>query len=224
MSDMTALDEFLHKWRVRWPEWSVAEVFLPASQRELAHAWLALRSELAEAAWGGEDPTPGHAKLGWWEEELQGWARGMRRHPLAMRLQKCPVDWQVLAAALPALRRQRAPEGDRMSALQALAPYAHAVASLSAAMFAAPMPAPTDAMAEALLAEWILWLPERGVPADGTDTASVLALPPLRQGARVERLQSALVRARLQRQRRHAQTDAVPMLFALFRAWRAARD
>ena len=33
MSDQAALEAFLDKWRARWPEWRVAEVFVPASQR-----------------------------------------------------------------------------------------------------------------------------------------------------------------------------------------------
>ena len=59
MTDSSALDSFLAKWRAQWPEWAVAEVFLPPPQRQRARAWLALRGELTEAAWGGDDPTPG---------------------------------------------------------------------------------------------------------------------------------------------------------------------
>ena len=79
MSTPEELAHFFDKWRARWPEWPVAEAFIPPPQRELAMAWLALRSELADAAWGGADPTPGAAKLGWWVEELLGWAQGARR-------------------------------------------------------------------------------------------------------------------------------------------------
>ena len=88
MSDVDALQAFLAKWRARWPEWAVAEVFVPAAQRERAQAWFALRDELGDAAWGGQDPLPGDAKLGWWAEELDGWSRGARRHPLGLALQK----------------------------------------------------------------------------------------------------------------------------------------
>ena len=73
MSDPQALAAFLDKWRERWPEWSVAEVFIPAHDREMAVAWFALLQELTDAAWGGSDPRPGEAKLGWWAEELLGW-------------------------------------------------------------------------------------------------------------------------------------------------------
>lgn len=222
MTENASLDSFLDKWRAQWPEWAVAEVFLPVSQRQRARAWLALRGELAEAAWGGEDPTPGAAKLGWWEEELAGWSRGARRHPLGLALQKLPVDWRALAAGLPALRASRSPEGDRATALRGLEPFAQAQAALSAAAFDAPSPASTQATADALLAEWVLRLPERGVPATGTDLPSLLAQPPLRGGARVERIHAALVRGRLRRLA-HGRHGPMPPLAVLFAAWRAAR-
>lgn len=222
MNDSASLDSFLAKWRSQWPEWTVAEVFLPAAQRARARAWLALRGELAEAAWGGEDPTPGAAKLGWWEEELVGWTRGARRHPLGLALQKLPVDWTRLAAAIPALRASRSPEGDRAASLRGLAPFAEAQALLSAQLFEAPTPASSPAMAEALLAEWVLRLPVRGVPAAGTDIPSLLAQPPLREAPRAERIHAALVRARLRRAARGVK-GPLPALAALLVAWRAAR-
>ena len=74
MSETDALQGFLGKWEAQWPEWRVAEAFVPAAQRQRAQAWFALREELAEAAWGGEDSRPGEAKLGWWAEELDGWS------------------------------------------------------------------------------------------------------------------------------------------------------
>lgn len=216
------LQAFCDKARAHWPEWGVAEVFLPVAQRAPAQAWLALRGELLEAAWGGEDPTPGAAKLAWWAEELSGWARGARRHPLGLALQKLPVDWTLLAAGIPALRASRSPEGDRAAALAGLAPFAEAIARVSAGLFPGSSPASVPAMADALLAEWVLHLPERGVPAAGTDLPSLLALAPLRAGARVERIQSALVRGRLRRLAR-GQAGPLPPWAALLAAWRAAR-
>lgn len=219
MTDSSALDSFLAKWRAQWPEWAVAEVFLPPPQRQRARAWLALRGELTEAAWGGDDPTPGAAKLGWWEEELAGWSRGARRHPLGLALQKLPLDWPLLAAGIPALRASRSPEGDREQSLRGLAPFARAQAVLSAQLFETMPPASTQPMAEALLAEWVLHLPGRGVPAAGTDVPSLLALPPLREAPRAERIHAGLVRARLAR----AASGPLSAPVALLASWRAAR-
>jgi len=41
-----ALDAFIGKWRARWPEWSVAEVFVPSPDRSVALAWASLQQEL----------------------------------------------------------------------------------------------------------------------------------------------------------------------------------
>ena len=49
MSEQGAGD-FIAKWRARWPEWAIAEAFLPAVQREPAQAWLALLQELGREA------------------------------------------------------------------------------------------------------------------------------------------------------------------------------
>ena len=92
MTDPVAT-EFIAKWRARWPEWAIAEVFLPASRRESMQAWFALLQELGDAAWGGSDPLPGEAKLGWWAEELEGWSRGARRHPLGQVLMSRAASW-----------------------------------------------------------------------------------------------------------------------------------
>src|SRR5688572_15525503 len=111
-----ALGNFTDKWRARWPEWSVAEVFVPGDQRETVLAWMSLLQELTDAAWGGSDPRPGEAKLGWWLEELQGWSRGIRRHPLGQVVQKLPVPWPRLAGSLPQLRDSRERPVDRQEA------------------------------------------------------------------------------------------------------------
>ena len=222
MTDSASLDSFLAKWRTQWPEWAVAEVFLPAARRQRARAWLALRGELTEAAWGGDDPTPGAAKLGWWEEELAGWSRGARRHPLGLALQRLPVDWSQLAAGIPALRASRSPEGDRVATLRQLEPFAHAQAALATQLFDHMPPASVPAMAEALLAEWVLHLPVRGVPAAGTDIPSLLALPQLYEAPRAERIHAALVRARLGRLAKGV-SGPLPAPAALWAAWRAAR-
>ena len=47
MSDHDALQGFLDKWRGQWPEWAMAEAFVPEAHRERAQAWFALRDELS---------------------------------------------------------------------------------------------------------------------------------------------------------------------------------
>ena len=53
MSDSAALDSFLDKWRARWPEWSVGEIFVVPERRDIAVAWFALLQEF--------DDVPGDA-------------------------------------------------------------------------------------------------------------------------------------------------------------------
>lgn len=137
-----ALASFIGKWRARWPEWTLAEAFVPAAQRERALAWAALQQELADAAWGGRDARPGELKLGWWLEELQGWSQGRRRHPLGQALQRLPAPWAALAAALPTLLETRERPLDRGDATAHLQACAAALAAVDAALFG------TDARAE----------------------------------------------------------------------------
>lgn len=231
MSDQEALDSFIDKWRARWPEWSVAEVFVPRPQRESTLAWMALLQELTDAAWGGSDPRPGEAKLGWWAEELQGWSRGIRRHPLGQVLQKFPVDWPQLAASLPALRGSRERPVDANDASAQLRPFAEAVASIEQALFGGSTEAALEAITTNLLHLHLAHHPGEAVPLQvlaraGEDSAIAewtreLAGRVSTQGAtRPRRLLAGLSRARL---RRGDAVQPVPALQALLAAWRAAR-
>ena len=149
------LQAFLDKWRARWPEWAVAEVFVPAAMRERSLAWASLLQELADAAWGGADPRPGLAKLGWWQEELQGWSRGVRRHPLGLVLQPVAAPWSQLAAVLDSLPAARERAGDPDEALALVMPSARAAAAVEAALFGAD-PAGAAEDEAALVAGWLL--------------------------------------------------------------------
>ena len=102
MSDSAALDSFLDKWRARWPEWSVGEIFVVPERRDIAVAWFALLQEFDDALNVAGDPLPADAKLAWWGEELRGWAARRSRHPLGRRLEPVRADWARLADALPA--------------------------------------------------------------------------------------------------------------------------
>jgi phytoene/squalene synthetase len=213
MNRTDGASSFIDKWRARWPEWTQAMAFLPAAQRDDVAAWFALLQELTDAAWGGDDPTPGLAKLAWWQEELQGWAKGARRHPLGDALQTRTAPWAMLARALPALRASRVRPGESASVPAADA-FAQAVADCEAALFdgrnardAAPLVAASLAAEHALLHPGTL--------------AATSSTPPRVEAAaasRVRRIHAALAFARL----RHAGRP-LPPLRTLFAAWRAAR-
>jgi len=231
--DSAALADFIAKWRSRWPEWNVAEVFVAADQRARALAWATLQQELADAAWGGADPRPGAAKLGWWQEELIGWTRGARRHPIATVLQPVPAPWQSLAEALPVLADSRERATIVADAFAALEPYAAVVAAIDCALFgSAAGPDDNRLVAASMLQSRMLQAGDDHVPLDmlaraGTgDAAAAWASelarqwPQTRAGSRVRRLWSALA---LQRLQGNAPAVPAPAWKALWVAWRSAQ-
>ena len=222
MSEDASAASFIGKWRQRWPEWDVAEVFVPVAGRPVMEAWFTLLQELQEAAWGGSDPTPGLAKLAWWHEELEGWARGARRHPLGELLQRQPAPWSSLGRglnALPATRGQPAAE-----AAPALAGLGAAVWACEAVLFEdegqkAATPAASDASAIVLLAERAL------LAGQDADISWLLDHWPSRlPAARPRRIQAALLRARLATLSRGQEPAALPGWRVLAASWRAARS
>lgn len=224
MSARDALHGFLDKWQARWPEWAVGMAFVPDAQRDVAAAWLALREELAEAAWGFSDARPGEAKLAWWTEELAGWAKGARRHPLGIALQQQPAAWGALGDSLSALAAARG-VGSIGSAVAAVQPFAAAAADVARALFGGPGEAgAADAEAVSLLAERLLR--EAGEAEAGDVAAAAAGLlaawPARKHGPRPIRIHRAYAHRRLQRLA--AGKASRPGRFAsLFDAWRAAR-
>lgn len=243
---MTGLDTgqpasaFVDKWRQRWPEWRIAEVFVAPPQRELTLAWFALRQELLDAAWAGSDPRPGEAKLAWWAEELDGWSRGRRRHPLGITLQRHAAPWSQLAMAAASLPATRDAASNTDAAVSALTPFARATTGVDAVIFAVAQPAlPTD-IVPGLLAEKVFLLGDAAAPLHmrarlGAAPAEhalarAWATDLLREdqrpaGSRPTRMLAALERQRLQRFAQGAPLlQPVPRWASLWAAWRAARD
>lgn len=230
-----AIDSFTGKWRARWPEWAVAEVFVPPGQRDTALAWAALLQELTDAAWGGNEPRPGEAKLGWWAEELQGWSRGLRRHPLGLVLQKQAAPWPRLAAALPSLRDSRERPVDPDDAAAQLRAFALAVAGVESELFG-PGPAgqetAVDAVTTALLHMRLAHHPADATPlqvlaqaedaqALGAWTKQLAGRPAEVKGAtRPRRVWTSLALARLGR---GAAVQPLSAVHTLWAAWRGAR-
>lgn len=226
-----ALDSFLDKWRARWPEWAVAQVFVPPAQRETALAWAALIQELADAAWGGSDARPGEAKLAWWMEELQGWSKGVRRHPLGIALQRLPAPWLALAAAIPSLRDSRERPRDPDEAWGAVEPFAAVAGDVESTLFQATEGTPVAAIQAGLLQSRLAHVGDAAVPlsvlarADEAQVArawgrDLLARWPAAQGSRPRRIWTALARQRL---RRGDPALPLPPWAALMAAWRGAR-
>lgn len=228
MNEPGALEAFIDKWRARWPEWRIVEVFVPASQRDTALAWFALLQELTDAAWSGEDSTPGLAKLAWWQEELQGWSQGRRRHPLGAALQSRPAPWMALAAALPALRSHRELPHSMGDVFVGMHAFADPAAGVEDVLFDTHLTAP-DLVAATLLAA------HPALCAAGHERllTTLLSQWPAVRGPRVRRIVSTLAHARLKPVRRkhgrkhvppeHASSQPLPPWRALWLAWHAAR-
>ncbi|MDQ3289572.1 MAG: phytoene/squalene synthase family protein [Pseudomonadota bacterium] len=231
-----ALESFIRKWLLRWPEWSVAEVFVPEAQRETALAWAALLQELTDAAWSGTDPRPGEVKLAWWQEELHGWAAGRRRHPLGAVLQRQQAPWQPLARSLVALPASRERARDPEEAFATLAEFSAAVAAVESSLFGegdgATASSDVDVVAASLLSARAAQPGDAHVPLSFLADAQGPAAQAWRNHlldnwpssaalTRARRLWAALARTRLR------QDDAarpLPSWRALLVAWRSARD
>ena len=235
MTDSTALENFLDKWRTRWPEWRVVEVFVPASQRRLAVAWFALLQEFTDAMNIAGDPLPADAKLAWWGEELRDWSKQRSRHPLGRVLEPNRAPWFELSEALPALIRLRERPQDSATAFQVVEPLAMAIAEVESALFGS---AAGQALVLTISAQWLATrLDEAGdaaIPvhfaaqADPSQQAWSQALlgqwPVRNDGAIPRKLWSALARSRLRRFSAAGEGYApLSPVRALWLGWRAAR-
>jgi len=210
------VDSFLDKWRARWPEWELLSVFVPAPQRDTAAAWFTLLQELGDAAWTGREPAPGLAKLAWWQEELAGWRKGARRHPLGQSLHRLAAPWDELGRALAALPVTRTPAGGDEEG-RALETFGQALLACEAALFGGGA---TDARALAAVVDDLRALRALGqggpLPATpGRTTATGLSLP--------RRLQRVALHRRLRGQASGQSAVRPATLQLLLAGWRAAR-
>lgn len=237
MSTPTALDSFLDKWRQRWPEWAVAEVFVPQEGRDRVVAWFALLQEFDDILNIAGDPLPADAKLGWWATELSDWAGQRSRHPLGRILQPVPAPWERLAAALPDLVAARARAADPQAAVVALERYATAVAEVEAVVLdgraAQPRQLATQVLAQRLSEVGQAAVPLSLLDGDGGTAAAERAQrdwaralldgwPARIAGPRPRRIWAALARGRLRPQAAGKRVAASPVRI-LWTAWRAAR-
>ena len=218
---------FVAKWRGAWPEWSLVEGFLPVAQRPLIEAWQALQFEWQEAAWRGEEARPGEAKLRWWVEELDGWSKGLRRHPLGALLQKQPAPWREVALALPSLAATHERPIDADAAWASLEPIARAVVAVDEALLQHRSDA--HVVAATWLHARLARHPDSAVPQSlGTGDAGIRAWShalragwPRASGLAPSRgIEAALAASRLKRGDASA---ALPPLAALWAGWRGAR-
>ncbi|WP_141452424.1 phytoene/squalene synthase family protein [Pseudoxanthomonas sp. z9] len=233
MSDSSALESFLDKWRQRWPEWQVAEIFVTPERRALAEAWFSLLQEFDDILNVAGDPMPADAKLAWWGEELRSWADRRSRHPLGRRLEPVPAPWAGLADALPTLIAVREAATDNDAAFAQLRAYGEAVAAVEAAVLggapdAAAVIARTLATrladtATAALPQSVAGNDERARLRDWARTLD-RRWPAASGASRERRIVDAFAHARLRRFAKAGEATALPSrLRLLLGAWNAAR-
>lgn len=222
MSD--ALDSFLDKWRSRWPEWQVAEGFVPPGQRATTLAWFALLQELEDIMNVTGDPLPADAKLAWWQQELRDWSARRSRHPLGRGLEPFEAPWRQLAETLPAIQAAREVPASLDAALAGLEDFARAQAAVEAVLFQRTAPAAPRVLA----VQWLAARADAGseAPPAGLDAqqwrAQLLRQWPAKPAlARPHRIWSRLARLRLKRQQA-GQPLPAPALQLVWHSWRAA--
>ncbi|ATD67617.1 phytoene/squalene synthase family protein [Luteimonas chenhongjianii] len=212
-------EDFVAKWQARWPEWRIGMAFVEPAMRERAAAWFSLLEEFGDAAWAGAEATPGLAKLAWWQEELQGWGKGARRHPLGTHLQRVDAPWQTLALALRLLPATREHPNQLAGNLAQTQDLALAIAACEARLFGDGSRDSGDGRITAvpLLAQQAL------VRIDRALAAELLEQWPSRDaGTRPRRIANAISGARLAILARTDEARPVPALRVLWSSWRAA--
>ncbi|MFT3806512.1 phytoene/squalene synthase family protein [Arenimonas sp.] len=245
------LPHFFAKWQAREPEMAIAEVFVPAIEKQRFRAWGALLHELRETLFELSDARVSDVKTAWWAEELIGIEQGRARHPLSALLAELRAPWTALGRSLlePASVGLRASSTEE--AVRALLPLAQAVIAVEEAIF----PGATDSAVatRALVVHWLLQRLPAGLAAEdqaripmhlyarhgltaaqvGEGRGEVLlrdwageltsTLPEVAGAAPLRRFRAAFDRARLARLAA-GQGFAMPSpIGTLWRAWRAAR-
>lgn len=93
-------------------------LYTPPAHREAMAVFLLIERELAATARRPLDHSVAHARLAWWQEELERLRAGEPRHPATKALQSHRPDLRPLAA-LAALQLARASLGEGRIALDA---------------------------------------------------------------------------------------------------------
>lgn len=220
-----ALDSFLDKWRSRWPEWNVAEPFIPQSQRHTALAWFALLQEFEDIMNIAGDTLPADAKLAWWQQELRDWSGQRSRHPLGRVLEPWRAPWGQLADALPAIQEARLQPTSMETAVTRLQLFAEAVVAIEAVLFERATRCDARTVALQYLYSRVQAAAGEAVPNDISVAqwrAQLLRLWPVKaELARPHRVWARLARLRLRREQA-GQAVYAPPLSQLWNSWRAA--
>ena len=207
MTTPTALDSFIDKWRSRWPEWSVAEVFMAPDRRERSLAWFALLQEFEDILNVAGDPLPAP------------WALLADALPSLVAARERPRDGDAALAALTAYTGAVAEVEAVVLGGSRAAP-----AALAAQVLAGRLAAAGTVALPLVLEPGSAAAPEAAAAASRAWAGQLLARWPARSGAsRARRMYARCARHRLQQLAagRTPQPGRQP-LGQLWRVWRAA--
>ena len=217
----------LQKWWERWPEWTIAEVFLPAPQRLIAVAWFSVLMEWEDLLDQRRERNIVSARLRWWQDELAQWSEQHTSHPLAPLLAAIDAPWKQLAHGLSDLEAIHTVPPSFALARMAIARLLDAIVAIEMRLFPGECPCDPDA----LLLHWLAarcgggeeGIPE-GMSMDGWRLALLHAWPERPPGGRARRLLSALARKRFAStvQPGHSLTSVTGRIHLLWRCWRVA--
>ena len=216
----------LQKWRDRWPQWAIADVFIAPAQRLTAQAWFSVLMEWEDLLNQPSEQPIIAIKLDWWQHELAQWATQRSSHPIAPLLMGLDAPWQLLAETLSDLTALASVPSTLAQAEASLARVLDAMVAVEMRLF----PGEKGCDRRLLLLHWLEARCRFGTAAAGMSVATwrrVLldAWPDAPQSERPRRLLSTLTRQRLQRAIRsedgaHPRTDG--RLHLLWSCWRSA--
>lgn len=191
----------LQKWRDRWPQWAIAEVFIAPAQRLTAQAWFSLLMEWEDLLNQSSEQLIIAAKLQWWQHELAQWSTQRSSHPIAPLLMGLDAPWQLLAEPLSDLAALASVPPTLAQAEASLARVLDAMVAVEMRLF----PGERGCDRRLLLLHWLeaRCRVGKGIPAGMSVAAWRRALldawPDAPQSERARRLLSTLTRQRLQR-------------------------
>ncbi len=130
------LQHFVAKWYAREPEMQFADVFVPASEKLVFHAWGALLHELKHTLFELSDASVTEIKTAWWADEFLRLSNGQPRHPITQSLIDIEAPWTVLSSSLfSVIETASTRASNTEQAIASLLPFANAVIEIEGKVF-----------------------------------------------------------------------------------------
>ncbi len=140
-SQQEDLQHFVTKWYAREPEMQFAEVFVPASEKAVFHAWGALLHELKHTLFELSDSHITSIKTAWWSDEFQRLANLQPRHPITQALKNIEAPWVSLASSLFSVIETASTRANNTEqAIENLLPFASTLIEIEDKVFNAKVP------------------------------------------------------------------------------------